>query len=65
MVEMMAGNWLERWLRGLAYLFFPRRCVVCGRCLEEGEEVLCLRCNMDMPRTNWHLEKYELAFGEG
>lgn len=57
MVGMMAGSWLERWLRGLAYLFFPRRCVVCGRCLEEGEEVLCLRCNMDMPRTNWHLEK--------
>ena len=53
----MTENWLACWLRGLAHLFFPRRCVTCGRCLEEGEEVLCLRCNMDMPRTNWHLEK--------
>lgn len=57
MADTMTGNRLKCWVHGLAHLFFPRRCVACGRCLEEGEEVLCLRCNMDMPRTNWHLEK--------
>lgn len=25
--------------------------------MHEGEEVICLRCNIDMPRTNWHLER--------
>lgn len=43
------------WLRALLRLFFPRRCVVCDRILQEGEEGICLRCNMDMPRTNYHL----------
>ena len=54
--EMGTGSW-KLWLQGLAHLFFPRRCVVCGNCLHEGEEVICLRCNIDMPRTNWQLER--------
>ena len=53
---MGTGSW-KLWLQGLAHLFFPRRCVVCGNCLHEGEEVICLRCNIDMPRTNWQLER--------
>ena len=44
-----------RWLASLARLFVPRRCVVCGACLDDGEEVLCLECDIAMPRTNYHL----------
>ena len=44
-------------LLSLVRLFSPRHCVVCGACLFEEEEVLCLRCNMGMPRTNYHLWK--------
>ena len=44
-------------LFSLIRLFFPRRCAVCGGTLLEGEEGICLKCNMDMPRTNYHLRK--------
>lgn len=43
------------WFESLIHLFFPQRCAVCGSLLHEGEEALCLHCNMDMPRTGYHL----------
>ena len=30
---------------------------MCGAILQEGEEGICMKCNMDMPRTNYHLRK--------
>lgn len=39
----------------LVRLFSPRRCAVCGTCLDEDEEVLCLKCDIAMPRTDYHL----------
>nr|WP_320060025.1 ComF family protein [uncultured Bacteroides sp.] len=43
-----------RWISSFFALFFPRCCVVCESPLFEGEEMLCIKCNMDMPRTNYH-----------
>lgn len=45
---------LKTWFLSFFQLIFPRQCAVCGKLLHEGEEVLCLKCNMDMPRTNYH-----------
>lgn len=42
------------WFLSLLRLFFPRQCPVCGCLLQEGEAGICLRCNMDMPRTGYH-----------
>ena len=53
----MAEYSLGLWLKSALYLLFPRRCAVCGTALQDGEEVLCFRCNMGMPRTYYHLEK--------
>ena len=47
---------LKTWLQALLHLFYPRQCVVCGAALQEGEEVMCLSCNMGMPRTHYHLK---------
>lgn len=47
-------NTLKAWLLSFLHLFFPRQCVVCGTPLQEGEEAICLRCNMDLPRTDYH-----------
>jgi len=44
------------WLEALVRLFIPRHCVVCGLALRESEEVMCLQCNMELPRTNYHLQ---------
>ncbi len=37
-------------------LFYPRCCPVCGNNLSRGEKVFCLRCNIGLPRTNFHLQ---------
>lgn len=37
----------------------PRCCVVCGRRLSISEEVLCARCHLHLPRTDFHLSAYD------
>lgn len=39
-------------------LLAPRFCVVCGRRLSMTERVLCVVCNLHLPRTNFHLDAY-------
>ncbi len=36
-------------------LFYPRVCAVCSDALFSGEQVLCLNCMLEIPRTNHHL----------
>lgn len=48
---------LKVWLSSFLSLFFPRCCVVCGRPLAKGEECICTMCNINLPRTNYHLWK--------
>lgn len=46
------------WQR-LLDLVAPRLCVVCGRRLSLTEQVLCVSCNMHLPRTGFQLEAYD------
>lgn len=48
-------NAFKTWFSSFLHLFFSRRCAVCGTPLQEGEEALCLQCNMNLPRTGYHL----------
>lgn len=41
-------------LNGFIHLFYPRLCEGCSSPLVTGEEVLCLSCNMEVPRTAYH-----------
>ena len=50
-------NTFKTWFLSFLQLLFPRQCAVCGASLQEGEEAICIRCNMDMPRTNYHCAK--------
>lgn len=52
---MQMSGAFKIWLRAFVQLFFPRHCVVCGDVLREGEEALCMHCNIGLPRTNYHL----------
>jgi len=36
-------------------LFYPRLCAGCDEPLVKGEDVLCLNCLADLPRTNYHI----------
>ncbi len=42
-------------LTDLWQLFFPRCCLLCGQPLRKGEEHICFRCLVALPRT--HLQK--------
>jgi ComF family protein len=35
-------------------LFFPRYCRGCEEALVKGEELICSRCMLEMPRSNYH-----------
>jgi ComF family protein len=38
-------------------LIFPPTCAACGGILVKNERVICLQCNYDLPRTDFHLEQ--------
>jgi ComF family protein len=38
-------------------LFFPKYCRGCDDALVHGEELVCTKCILEMPRSNYHLEK--------
>lgn len=52
---------IKDWLYSFISLLFPRCCVVCGRPLAKGEECICAMCNINLPRTNYHLQKDNLV----
>lgn len=52
----MAGKELKEWCSALLDMIYPRLCEVCGTALVEGEELLCLQCQADMPLTDLHLQ---------
>lgn len=40
--------------RDFSHLFYPRLCLLCEKPLIENEQVLCLHCLCELPRTNYH-----------
>lgn len=38
-------------------LFFPNSCAACDAALVKGEQMICTRCIIDIPRSNYHLER--------
>ncbi|MCC8118329.1 MAG: hypothetical protein LIP09_06225 [Bacteroidales bacterium] len=41
-------------LQGISHLLAPRVCCVCGQSLSGLEDVMCLGCQLDIPRTDLH-----------
>lgn len=48
-------------LQDFVSLFFPRYCAGCQAALVKGEDLICTRCMLEMPRANYHLDR-ENAF---
>ena len=44
-------------LQGIVNLFYPRLCVFCNGNLLIAEKHICTACELDLPLTNFHLEK--------
>lgn len=43
--------------QGIVNLFYPRLCVLCNSSLLIAEKHICTACQLDLPLTNFHLEK--------
>ncbi|HBL74453.1 MAG: amidophosphoribosyltransferase [Bacteroidetes bacterium GWF2_42_66] len=48
---------ISTYLNDFIELFFPRICLVCGNNLLNREELVCLQCLHELPRTNFHLQE--------
>jgi len=46
------------YLKSFVDLIFPRNCWGCRSSLQVYEKHLCLRCQLDLPITNFHLTQY-------
>ncbi|PSK95078.1 ComF family protein [Taibaiella chishuiensis] len=50
----MAFNFVKTAANALSGLFFPDLCAACDRALSGSEQVLCLHCLLNLPRTGLH-----------
>jgi ComF family protein len=48
---------LKEILLDFLYLFFPNYCRGCEESLVKGEKIICTRCMLDLPKSNYHREK--------
>ena len=54
----MGRRRLMEWGRDLLRIIFPKVCEVCGRSLVKGERVMCLHCDISLPRTRVHTDDF-------
>lgn len=40
----------------LLNLLYPNLCLICNESLMRGEEIICMKCLMEMPKTFYHLQ---------
>jgi ComF family protein len=45
--------------KSLWQMLYPRRCIICGKRISEDDGLICLSCNMDLPRTNLCHDVYD------
>lgn len=48
-----------KWFKHLLDIIYPRSCEACNEALLGGENLICINCLIDLPRTNSHLEIIE------
>ena len=52
----MAASLKDNWFVDLLHLVYPNTCAACGKRLQKQEDILCLFCEYDLPKTDYHLE---------
>lgn len=51
---------MRRFLQGLGHVIAPRVCRVCGQSLNGAEDVMCLKCLLELPRTGEHRKPFNI-----
>ncbi|WP_394996283.1 ComF family protein [Emticicia sp.] len=47
------------WFKHLLDIIYPRSCEACEESLLGGEHLICVKCIIDLPRTNSHIDAIE------
>ena len=45
------------WLNDFVSLIYPHQCVSCSKTLYDSKNCICIRCQIELPKTSFHLEK--------
>lgn len=48
-----------KWFKHFLDIIYPRTCEACGEALLGGENLICMNCIIDLPRTNSHIQKLD------
>jgi len=48
-----------KWFRHFLDIIYPRTCEACGEVLLGGENLICINCLIDLPRTNSHIQMFD------
>jgi ComF family protein len=48
---------LVEYFSDLVFLIFPAHCEACGNVLFKNEEIVCIKCLYELPRTNYSYDK--------
>lgn len=48
---------MKLWWYHFTGLFYPNLCLACNKNLPPGQEILCITCQVKLPKTNFHQEK--------
>lgn len=48
-----------KWFKHFLDIIFPHTCEACGDVLLGGENLICINCMIDLPRTNSHIQKLD------
>ena len=48
-----------KWFKHFLDIIYPRTCEACGEALLSGENLICMNCMIDLPRTNSHIERLD------
>lgn len=51
------NNAIRATFEDLIALLYPNLCLACSENLPTRNEVICLRCQLELPRTNFHLDR--------
>ncbi|NDV60504.1 ComF family protein [Bacteroides sp. 519] len=47
---------MKTWIHSFFSILFPKYCPVCG-CILYEENFFCIKCDLDLPRTHFHLNR--------
>lgn len=48
-----------KWFKHFLDIIYPRTCEACGEALLGGENLICMNCMIDLPRTNSHIQRLD------